>query len=861
VIDGDRDEFFEDPDDDDAYDPPPPATWAGRRAHGDDEDEGGLGLTEEFDRAGEEFDAGFDDGGYAQEPYAEEPYQPEPYQDEGYEGEPYAEGEDAPEWEDDEAAEWDDGTAWEEDGEADWGELGADELEVPPDEFEFEEDDVEDEGELEVADEFATAEHEAEAAGEAPPAAQHEPPPAAEPPAEPEGVPAGPAEPVAQPTEQYDVPAVEAEAEPGPEASVDPEPAAADAEGEPAAGEAGAEAPHGAGAAADEPGGAAPSEPPSGADAPAPPAPQPAGAAAAEVAASAQETVEADTLALADQEEAREKAYAALKARAAERGGATAAKPAAPAAEAAAPAAAPPGPPAQEPPADPLPEELTEPPKHRLWLRFVAGSFVVIAAMAVATSVSLLFYLKDIASALEDNSDTLGNVQSELEAAGGGDPQTILILGSDSREDPEQRNKKKGIQDARSDTTMLLRIDPDDDAIRLLSVPRDLKVRIPGLGTDKLNAAYSYGGPELTLKTVQRLFPDIEINHIVNVDFEGFYDAVNAIGCVYVDVDRHYYNPVGGEYDDIDIKAGYNKLCGYRALDYVRYRHTDNDLVRGTRQQDFLREARQRIPPSKLISDRNELIGIFTKYTTSDIDDPITLLEVLKTLVAARNANVRQIEFQGSVGEVYVETTREQVESMTEQFLGEGDEPAKEGGGDKGKSGGGKKGKKKDKGKQKDKGQPAPVAPEMWDATGLSVPFAQQFDRYMRKKKANLDVYYPTVMMPGSTITDESRSYGVPDFDDKRIFRGYKFVMSYQDPGFISYYGLTGVNWRDAPILNNPSETRRIGGREYLLFYDGDRLRLVGWKTKQGSYWVINTLTRALSEEQMLAIATSAEKL
>ena len=60
-------------------------------------------------------------------------------------------------------------------------------------------------------------------------------------------------------------------------------------------------------------------------------------------------------------------------------------------------------------------------------------------------------------------------------------------------------------------------------------------------------------------------------------------------------------------------------MCGFNALQYVRYRHDDNDLIRSARQQDFLREARQKVPPWKLIEDRNELLTIFTDYTTSDI--------------------------------------------------------------------------------------------------------------------------------------------------------------------------------------------------------------------------------------------------
>ena len=138
------------------------------------------------------------------------------------------------------------------------------------------------------------------------------------------------------------------------------------------------------------------------------------------------------------------------------------------------------------------------------------------------------------------------------------------------------------------------------------------------------------------------------------MDFEGFYDAINAIGCVYVDVDRHYFNPQGGEYDDIDIEAGYTKLCGYRALDYVRYRHNDNDLVRGARQQAFVREARQQIPPRSLLPPPfgdAELIDIFTKYTTSDINDPPTIIEMLKSFVDVRSAPVRQVSLGELTGE------------------------------------------------------------------------------------------------------------------------------------------------------------------------------------------------------------------
>jgi polyisoprenyl-teichoic acid--peptidoglycan teichoic acid transferase len=86
-------------------------------------------------------------------------------------------------------------------------------------------------------------------------------------------------------------------------------------------------------------------------------------------------------------------------------------------------------------------------------------------------------------------------------------------------------------------------------------------------------------------------------------------------------------------------------------------------------------------------------------------------------------------------------------------------------------------------------------------------------------------------------------------------------VIPFQESFGLSYYGLAGTNWTDPPILKNPSETREIDGRDYLLYYEKDRLRLVGWTTNDGAYWISNTLTRTLSEDEMLAVATSTREV
>ena len=171
-----------------------------------------------------------------------------------------------------------------------------------------------------------------------------------------------------------------------------------------------------------------------------------------------------------------------------------------------------------------------------------------------------------------------------------------------------------------------------------MSLPRDLKVEIPGAGTGKINSAYEIGGPRKTVATIKRLFKDatgdeFPINNVINVNFGGFKRAVNYVDGVYIDVDRRYYNDnttaaAGEAYAAIDVQPGYQRLKGQDALDYVRYRHGDNDFFRASRQQDFLRQmthqdaVRALLDPSK----RKELAQVFGRY-----------FEVDKSFVTASN--------------------------------------------------------------------------------------------------------------------------------------------------------------------------------------------------------------------------------
>ncbi len=584
----------------------------------------------------------------------------------------------------------------------------------------------------------------------------------------------------------------------------------------------------------------------------------------------AEDTVEADTLALGDREAAREAALAGLRARASEHAtkqgteSVTAPPPKAPApGESQTDGHEPAGqaPPA-EPPAASAEEAGEKPPRRAMWPRFVAGSLLIVVAMATATAVSLLFFLKGVLADFHG----LDSVRNELTVANPGDPQTILILGSDKR--------PHGQEVAHSDTTILMRI--ASDQITVMSIPRDLRVNIPGHGPDRFNAAYTYGGPRLTLKVVKQLTGITDINHVVNVNFTGFADAVNALGCVYVDVDHHYYHsnvglPTTEQYAEIDIPAGYQRMCGYNALQYVRYRHDDNDLVRSARQQEFLRELRQELPASRIAAEYNNLVGILHKYVTLDISKPSDLIALTQLILSAKSAPVVQVHFPANLGgpyASYVTASRSSIKQAVAKFEGQTPETVpgqtSGGSGSSAGSGGGSGGGSSSSGGSSSQGSsssPAPPPP-LIDATSSGLDFAGRLEATKTKsgeKMLDFPLYYPTKLAPGSTITTDSRAFLI-DGPGNEVYRGYKLVAQVLTDGYMAYYGVSGTDWKDPPILAHPDETRTLDGRDYLLSWDGPQLRLIGWKTDQGTYWVDNTLLNALTPGQMFGIAQSVRK-
>ena len=494
-----------------------------------------------------------------------------------------------------------------------------------------------------------------------------------------------------------------------------------------------------------------------------------------------------------------------------------------------------------------------------MWLRFLLAALAIVVLSAGVTATVGLNTVQGFVDDLKQGGTIkgAGAVITDVQA---GDPQTLLLIGSDHRYGDDTRN-------ARSDTMMLVRLDPKSDVTTVLSIPRDLKVRfqLPDGGYRsgaKINETYTDGGEVLTARVIRHLL-HIPINHIINVDFGGFRAAVDAIGCVYVDVDRWYYHSNLGaaeQYAEIDQPPGYDRLCGQKALDYVRFRHGDNDFVRAARQQDFLRQVKSQYGIDQFISDPHKLTSKIGKHMRTDAALQ-SKEEFIKLGLLAGNSishPVRQVEFpityENLPGASYVLATSAQLAKVRHEFLSPPpSEPQAQ------PAGGGKRG-----GKGKRRGPRGPSLDGLVNAQTEGADYAIQLGAI------KVPVYYPKLMVAGRHYLDTAhnasgqlmypRAYRIKTPEGK-MKAAYRLVVAYNTLEG-DYYGIQGTTWTDPPILRNPSsDTRTVNGKKLLLVYDGKRLRTVGWKTSKAAYWVQNTLQARLTNDQMLAIAGSLTRL
>ena len=506
-----------------------------------------------------------------------------------------------------------------------------------------------------------------------------------------------------------------------------------------------------------------------------------------------------------------------------------------------------------------------------MWKRFLIAGTLIVALSGAATATVALntasSIAHDIFSPLNQVKAPKGLVKPEYN----GGPRIYLVLGSDRR--AASKDALDRTDPPHSDTILLVRFDPSQGQTSVLSIPRDLLVNIKSdkgqyYPQQKINAAYTYGAMlggtrgsmVLAAETIKKeVFPGLELNGIVDVNFAGFIKVVDALGCVYVNVDHRYLHLQGEEgenYSEINLQPGYQRLCYNNALSYVRYRHHDSDFVRVARQQDFLRNLREQISPENVIGNLDTVAKAVGRaiVTAGFSSSAGQLLQLAKLVGFAQSKPLRQVKFRVANGNFaigtgsYVTSTPELEAATLNDFLHG----------------------------QQHVSAPKPAAPsagkhsthrhrhasssQSSSAAALGLypsPSSGQDELVKAAVNVPFRVLYPS-LQTGAANQQPVRAYTLRD--NANHLR-HAYIVPFQINTLGGYYDFEGTDWLNPPLVAHPSETRKIGSIAYRIFADGSHIHTVAWRTGNVLYWVTNTLLEDLTNDQMLAVARSAQSL
>ncbi|WP_242882188.1 LCP family protein [Actinomadura litoris] len=221
-----------------------------------------------------------------------------------------------------------------------------------------------------------------------------------------------------------------------------------------------------------------------------------------------------------------------------------------------------------------------------------------------------------------------------------------LLVGSDSRAEAATTGDggevwKPGQQ--RTDTIMLLHLPADRRKAYVVSFPRDSWVEIPGYGNQKINAAFSYGGPRLLIKTLESL-TGVRIDHYGAIDFEGFKSMTDALGGVTVDIKQSVYDPAR----KVNWQAGPQKLDGERALLFVRQRYNlpNGDFDRIRRQQAFLGALAKQAAAGGTLTNPLKLDRFLSAFTKSiSVDESVSGGKLRSLALSLRHLRASDVAF------------------------------------------------------------------------------------------------------------------------------------------------------------------------------------------------------------------------
>ena len=280
----------------------------------------------------------------------------------------------------------------------------------------------------------------------------------------------------------------------------------------------------------------------------------------------------------------------------------------------------------------------------RGWRIALLSVLAIFLVLTLATGGLALWVRHSIASGIEFIADPFAGIPArapQQKVAAGEEPAVnILVLGTDSRtsaSDPSQW--KEGAQ--RTDAIMIVQVSGDRKTVSVMSIPRDSWVEIPGHGQGKINAAYSYGGPSLTIHTVENL-TGIHIDHFAVANFESFVALTDEIGGVRINLKTP--QTLAGK----ELGAGAQVLDGQQALAYTRERSSlpNGDFDRVKRQQTWMRSIVSRVLTNGTLSSPTALYSFLkTASRTVAVDESFTLNQMQSLALETRHLHSNDIKF------------------------------------------------------------------------------------------------------------------------------------------------------------------------------------------------------------------------
>ncbi|HTY97292.1 MAG TPA: LCP family protein [Solirubrobacteraceae bacterium] len=509
----------------------------------------------------------------------------------------------------------------------------------------------------------------------------------------------------------------------------------------------------------------------------------------------------------------------------------------------------------------PWPDELREEPAPRRWwfgAEALLAAFSIAALAGAATAVLAVGEVNQVVEALRQTKAVKLKPDTLAPTSKGG-PETLLLVGNDER--PPPKGNPSHAVEPHSNEMLLVRIDPTQPTIAMLSIPRELQVTFTTpdgqVITNRINSAYTYGyeeghgtagGVQLMLETIKHVL-DVTVNHVFVTNFPKFRRAVNELGCVYMTVDRRYYHvnePGGEQYFEINLQPGYQRMCGREALEFVANRHEDTSLTRDARDQHFLLAFKSQYGAGAL-ENREKFERIFgrTVETDSSLHGTDAVVQLLELLAESAGKPVRQVHFPVNLLPTYDTASEEQIHEAVSSLM-------------------------------------AGTGPIVHHAVTSAPTHSRSQSRHRSRagqSGASLAGLSPT---PSSTVEEartvapdlpfpvlapryeDTTATAAPDVVRRYYIRGPagrlhpSYVIVTSRGGLGEFYDVEGTTWTNPPLLSDPTSELSLGSRTYSLFYDGEHLHTVSWREHGAVYWVENTLTDSISPRVMVAIAREA---